>query len=233
MYIFIQNSQLCLWFSFIHNTKITLIYALHVQNKEIRMIKIGKLTLFFALSSGFKVPAGGVWGLISIGADEDLLPRSVTSGVVVSCREAVEGEGRASVELAGLGNGRHVGRTGLGRGSDRSGSLEDSSKPPGTVLKLSLLIQGSARDTRVWPRLPTDCRRRSLSQVSLRRHLVCPPGAENKTMVSTVDLQINMSTLTLYFSKTFIVIYIPNYKVISKIIFSFYDQTCHKPFSMS
>lgn len=63
------------------------------------------------------------------GADDDLFPISVVMGVGESWRD-VEGEGRASVEVAGLckGRGRQLGRIARGRGRVRSGSLEDSRK---------------------------------------------------------------------------------------------------------
>lgn len=129
------------------------------------------LTLF-VLSSIFGVPGNGGC-LVNRGADDDLLPSSATSGLGESWRD-VEGEGRASVEVAGLwGSGRQLGRVARGRGSVRSGSLDDSRRE---VLKLSRRIQGSAPLACVLELV--DWRRRNRSQVSFRLHFCA--GAEKE-----------------------------------------------------
>lgn len=73
--------------------------------------------------------------MISIGADEDLFPSSVTSGGGVSWTEAVEEDGSASVELVVLWGvwsiiDRQFGRMVRGLYRDKSELLDDSSNPP-------------------------------------------------------------------------------------------------------
>jgi hypothetical protein len=58
------------------------------------------LTLFLKLSSGLPLPAPEDNAFLTRrGADDDLLPSSAERGVVVSFREALEGESRSSLGL--------------------------------------------------------------------------------------------------------------------------------------
>lgn len=130
------------------------------------------LTLFLMFSSGFPLPAPKDTAfLASRGAEDDLLPNSVERGVLVSFREAQDGESRSSLGL-GL-DLRCWGLIGRQRGLRARGSELESSRV--WVSTLSRRTHTSSQ----FPQegRPEDPRLRSRSHVSLRRTLLEPsPG---------------------------------------------------------